>query len=126
MSISSFQVGDHVIAAYKTGEYIGEIVEVSALKAAVKVLAVYRHPTQGDLHNPKQADVAFFHQRRALAFQEIALMPLNTISPYDHNIPDYKESLRQALSNEMEELKHTIRFAQKCLSELEGLEKDYL
>ncbi|MDB5051999.1 MAG: kinaseassociated protein [Bacilli bacterium] len=120
-----FQAGDFVIAAYKTGEYIGEIVEASAIKAAVKVLAVLKHPAQGDLHNPMQANVAFFHQRRALAYQEIALMPLHTISPYGKTIPDYKESLYRALHDEMEELKHAMLFAQKCLNELESLEKDY-
>jgi kinase-associated protein B len=122
-----FQVGDHVAAAYKTGEYIGEIVDVSGMKAAVKVLAVLKHPMQGDLHNPEQANVAFFHQRRALAYQEIALMPFPTISLYDKAIPDYKASLRLALEKEKEALEHSnsILFAQKCLNELNLLAKEY-
>jgi kinase-associated protein B len=120
-----FQVGDHVVAAYKTGEYIGEVVDVSGLKAAVKVLAVTKHPMQGDLHNPEQANVAFFHQRRALAFQEIALMPFPTISLYNKAIPNYEASLRLALDKQKDELQQSILFAQKCLNELDILEKEY-
>jgi kinase-associated protein B len=120
-----YQVGDHVIAAYKTGEYIGEIVDLSGMKAAVKVLAVVKHPTQGDLHNPMQANVAFFHQRRALAHQEIALMPFDTIAAYRQQIPEYKESLRQALEQDKIALHNEVLFAQKCLQELQSLEKEY-
>ncbi len=119
------QIGDHVLAAYKTGEYFGEVVELSTIKAAVKVLGVLKHPTQGDLHNPQQADVAFFHQRRALAYQEIALMPYNSLEIYLKTIPDYTESLKQALEADKQELEHTIRFANKCLVELENLAKEY-
>jgi kinase-associated protein B len=120
-----YLVGENVIAAYKTGEYIGEVVDVSGMKAAVKVLAVVKHPTQGDLHNPNQANVGFFHQRRALANQEIALMPFDTISVYRHAVPEYGESLRRALERDKASLQNEIQFAQKCLQELESLEKDY-
>ncbi|MEX2462309.1 MAG: sporulation phosphorelay system protein KapB [Paenibacillaceae bacterium] len=120
-----YLVGENVIAAYKTGEYIGEVVEVSGKKAAVKVLAVVKHPTQGDLHNPNQAHVGFFHQRRALANQEIALMPFDTISVYKQAVPEYRESLLRALERDKKALHNEILFAQKCLQELEDLEKDY-
>jgi kinase-associated protein B len=120
-----YLVGEHVIAAYKTGEYIGEVVDVSGMKAAVKVLAVVKHPTQGDLHNPNQANVGFFHQRRALANQEIAMMPFDTISVYRQAVPEYAESLRKALEKDKKTLQNAILFAQKCLQELESLEQDY-
>lgn len=59
--MSGFQIGDHVIAEYKTGVYYGEVVEMSStMKAAVRILAVKEHPTQGDLHNPMDPSVAFF------------------------------------------------------------------
>lgn len=120
------QAGDLVRAAYKTGEYIGEIVEqTSPMKAAVKILSVIKHPTQGDLHNPSNPDVPFFHQRRALAHQEIALMPLDTIRPYSGEVPEYKASLHAALHRDMEQLQRTIRFAERCLEELEQLKKEY-
>jgi kinase-associated protein B len=120
-----YLVGEHVIAAYKTGEYIGEVVDVSGMKAAVKVLAVVKHPTQGDLHNPNQANVGFFHQRRALANQEIALMPFDSISVYRQAVPEYGESLRKSLEKDKKSLLNDILFAQKCLQELESLEQDY-
>jgi kinase-associated protein B len=120
-----YLVGEHVIAAYKTGEYIGEVVDVSGMKAAVKVLAVVKHPTQGDLHNPNQANVGFFHQRRALANQEIAMMPFDTISVYRQAVPEYAESLRKALEKDKKTLQNAILFSQKCLQELESLEQDY-
>ncbi|RAV20611.1 sporulation phosphorelay system protein KapB [Paenibacillus contaminans] len=120
-----FAIGNIVRAAYKTGEYIGEIVELGAEKAAVRVLAVLRHPTQGDLHRPNNPDVGFFHQRRALAFQEIALMPYQTIGLYSQQIPDYKESLRKALQADIDALQKTVRFAERSLEELEALKRDY-
>lgn len=121
-----YEPGTRVIASYKTGEYIGEVVEqTSNVKAAVKILAVVKHPTQGDLHTNMDPDVAFFHQRRALAYQEIALMPLNTVRPYSGSVPDYKESLNSALQRETEELQRMIRWAERCLDELELLRGEY-
>lgn len=122
----ALEIGSIVSAEYKTGEYIGEIVEMSsASKAAVKILAVLKHPTQGDLHNPMNPNVAFFHQRRALAHQEIALMPLYTIKPYRGTIPDYTASLQRALQSELEALQQTVQWANRCIEELEQLKKDY-
>ncbi|WP_029191409.1 kinase-associated lipoprotein B [Paenibacillus elgii] len=118
--------GTMVRASYKTGDYIGEVVELSPTgKVAVKIAAVVKHPTQGDLHNPMDPDVAFFHQRRALAYQEIALMPPNTVRPHHGTVPDYRESLRQALVQEREQLKRTVRWAERCLEELDRLEGEY-
>lgn len=122
----SLEIGSIVSAEYKTGEYIGEVVELtSSSKAAVKILAVRKHPTQGDLHNPMDPNVALFHQRRALAFQEIALMPLYTIKPYHGTVPEYKASLEQALLSEIQGLKQTIQWAERCVQELEQLKKEY-
>lgn len=122
----TFQVGDVVSAEYKTGRYAGRIVELTnTRKAAVQILAVLKHPEQGDLHNPMQADVAFFHQRRALAHNEIALMPLPTIEPYSGTVPDYRESLQRAVLHDKRELDNLRRWAERALAELELLEKDY-
>ncbi len=52
-----------------------------------------------------QSQVAFFHQRRALAFKEIALMPVHTVKPYTGEIPDYRKSLKDALEAQMESLR---------------------
>ncbi|WP_135550973.1 sporulation phosphorelay system protein KapB [Paenibacillus cymbidii] len=118
-------IGTIVRAGYKSGEYIGEIVEGGEAKAAVKVLAVLKHPEQGNLHHPGSADVGFFHQRRALAFGEIALMPLHTLAAYSHAVPEYRESLHHALQRQLDELRETIRYAQRAVQELEQLERDY-
>jgi kinase-associated protein B len=121
-----FKVGDKVVASYKTGTYIGEIAEPpSPMKAAVRVLAVVKHPQQGDLHNPMDPDVPFFHQRRALAHREIALMPLNTLRLYDGGVPEYNDSLKEALEADMVSLQRTVRFAERCLQELEQLKSEY-
>lgn len=118
-------VGDLVKASYKSGEYIGEVMELSERKAAVRVLAVLKHPAQGDLHHPRRADVSFFHQRKALAHQEIALMPLPTLLLYTGEVPDYHESLRTALIQELGELTKQLDYATRSLEELKLLEKDY-
>jgi hypothetical protein len=62
--------GDIVTAAYKTGNYIGRLTQIrpDRGKGVVQILAVLRHPVQGDLHQPGQADVPLFHERKALAY----------------------------------------------------------
>ncbi|NOU65037.1 kinase [Paenibacillus sp. LMG 31461] len=122
----SFQIGDRVIAEYKTGVYYGEVVEMSSsMKAAVRILAVKDHPTQGDLHNPMDPSVAFFHQRRALSHQEIALMPIATIRPYAGEVPDYQVSLKRALLAQIDKLSDMEAWARRSLQELDQLNKEY-
>ncbi|NRF93947.1 kinase [Paenibacillus frigoriresistens] len=126
MSMSSFQIGDRVTAEYKTGVYFGEVVEVSSsMKAAVRILAVKEHPTQGDLHNPMDPSVAFFHQRRALSYQEIALMPISTTRPYAGQIPEYQDSLKRALMAQISKLSEMETWARRSLQELDQLQKEY-
>jgi kinase-associated protein B len=126
MQETTLQVGDRVIASYKTGEYAGEIVELrNGGKAAVQVLAVVKHPDQGDLHHPMNPDVPFFHQRRALAYQEIALMPISAMRKYEGIIPDYKLSLLQSIDREMTGLDQTRRWIDKSLQELAALRAEY-
>lgn len=126
MTEGTIKVGDHVTAIYKTGEYIGEVVELtSSSKAAVKILSVVKHPTQGDLHQPMDSSVAFFHQRRALAYQEIALMPLATVRLYHGEVTPYQESLRRAIQAEIAELTNMEQWASRSLQELQQLTKEY-
>ncbi|KMM38519.1 kinase-associated lipoprotein B [Guptibacillus hwajinpoensis] len=122
----SFQPGEIVTAGYKTGRYIGEIVDLKSPKAVVKILAVMKHPTQGDLHNPKELDVPLFHQRKALAEFEKALVPMSAINHYEGEVPDYKASLQEALDTQSAELKHEGgRWAEASLTEIEKLKDDY-
>ncbi|MGE7660500.1 kinase-associated lipoprotein B [Peribacillus sp. NPDC097197] len=126
MSEHEFKVGDKVTAIYKTGKYIGEITDIRPSAYLVKVLAVMKHPMQGDLHNPKQTEVSMFHQRRALAFREQTNVPMNMVRVYDGDIPDYKESLRVSV----EKMSRTLTESQtewnnKSLELLEDLAADY-
>lgn len=124
--MNSFQIGDRVTAEYKTGAYFGEIVEMTnSMKVAVRILAVKEHPTQGDLHNPMDPSVAFFHQRRALSNQEIALMPISTIRPYAGQIPEYQDSLKRALMAQINKLSEMEAWARRSLQELDQLQKEY-
>ncbi|WP_144527632.1 kinase-associated lipoprotein B [Peribacillus simplex] len=126
MSEQDFKIGDKVTAIYKTGKYIGEVTDIRPAAYLVKVLAVLKHPMQGDLHNPKQTEVSMFHQRRALAFREQTNVPKNMVRNFDEEIPEYKASLREAV----EKMKSTLSEAQtewndKSLHLLEDLAADY-
>ncbi|MEH6891381.1 kinase-associated lipoprotein B [Bacillus sp. JJ864] len=122
----TFQIGDIVTGIYKTGKYIGEITNVRPQHYLVKVLAVVKHPMQGDLHNVKQADVPFFHERRALAFREQTNIPQSMVKRYEGDVPDYKESLQTALTEQIMQLQEDdTPFAERSLQMLEQLKHDY-
>lgn len=122
----TLQPGDIVAFTYKTGTYAGEIVEAGSPRAVVKVLAVLKHPDQGDLHNPYDPDVPMFHERRALSYTEKALVPLRDIGPYrGGEVPEYRESLARALEAELAALDRLRRWAERASSQLEGLKRDY-
>jgi kinase-associated protein B len=124
--MSNFQNGDIVTALYKTGKYIGEVTDSRPGVYVVKILAVLKHPRQGDLHNPKDVDVPLFHERKALAFRERANIPEKMVKPYEGEVPDYNESL----STSFNELKAHLEsedstFAQKSLETLESVKREY-
>jgi kinase-associated protein B len=126
LSQDHFKIGDYVTAIYKTGKYIGEITDVRPKSYLVRVLAVEKHPMQGDLHNPKQVDVAMFHQRRALAFREQTNVPKNMVREYKDEVPDYKASLKAAVQKMKETLlSEDTPWSQKSIEMLEELERDY-
>ncbi|MGO4886742.1 kinase-associated lipoprotein B [Anaerobacillus sp. MEB173] len=120
------EIGQVVTGVYKTGKYIGEITLIRPAHYVIRVMAVLKHPQQGDLHNPKQADVPFFHERRALAYREQVNIPKTHIRVFNDPVPDYKESLKIALKNEYTLLeKDESSWAQKSLEMLKALEADY-
>ncbi|WP_285768210.1 kinase-associated lipoprotein B [Peribacillus sp. SI8-4] len=126
MSEQDFQIGDKVTAIYKTGKYIGEVTDIRPAAYLVKVLAVMKHPMQGDLHNPKQTEVSMFHQRRALAFREQTNVPKNMVRIFDGEIPEYKESLREAVAKMKQTLSEAdTEWNEKSLQLLEDLAADY-
>ncbi|WP_035350636.1 kinase-associated lipoprotein B [Fictibacillus gelatini] len=122
----ALEIGQYVTAMYKTGKYIGEIVQIRENKALINILAVLKHPMQGDLHHPKQADVPFFQQRKALAFTEKTWAPIHTVKPYSGEVPDYTSSLKAALETELKKLsEENSEWAKRSIHELEQLKKDY-
>lgn len=124
--MSEFQIGETVTGIYKTGKYIGEITDVRPQHYLVRILAVQKHPMQGDLHNPKEADVGIFHERRALAFREQANIPKQMVKPFEGEVPDYQESLRNAVEKMKSELKAAASpWGERSLEMMASLEKDY-
>src|SRR5690554_8218097 len=95
---NAFKVGQIVTGIYNTGKYVGEVVEDRNERYLIQVLAVLKHPKQGDLHHPNSVDVPLFHERRALAYKEKANIPKVYVKEYIGEIPDYKESLLEALN----------------------------
>ncbi|QXE00781.1 kinase-associated lipoprotein B [Terribacillus sp. DMT04] len=120
-------IGSIVKARYKTGSYVGKVKEERGKFLLVEILAVLKHPQQGDLHNPKQTEDVFFHERRALAHYEKANIPKTAVSRYEEEVLDYADSLRTAL----EQLQQTLHnepasaYQQLALANLASLEKDY-
>jgi kinase-associated protein B len=124
--MSEMQIGEVVTGIYKTGKYIGEITEVRHQHYLVRVLAVVKHPMQGDLHNPKEADVQIFHERKALSYREQANIPKQMVKPFKEEVPDYLESLRQAVDKMKTELtENATSWAEMSLNSIASLEKDY-
>lgn len=124
--MSEIAVSTIVRVLRKTGVYIGEVTEERETHYVVKILAVLKHPMQGDLHNPKQADVPIFHERKALAYREQTVVPKNVVKPYEGEIPEYTASLKEAFDKLKKELEQEdTEFAQKSLRNLEELHKEY-
>lgn len=124
--MAELQIGSTVTGIYKTGKYIGEITDIRPQHYLVRVLGVLKHPMQGDLHSPKDADVLIFHERRALAYREQANIPKQMVKPFEGEVPDYLQSLREAVNKAKQELKENpSEWAKKSLSMYQSLEKDY-
>ena len=125
--LAEHTIGDQVIAHYKTGKYVGEITNIRPNGyIVVKILAVLKHPMQGDLHHPKQTEVDFFHERKALAYREQTNIPSNMVKPYTEELPDYTDSLRHSLEIMKEELhKDGSKWAEMCLDCLSNIEHEY-
>ncbi|MGO4546863.1 sporulation phosphorelay system protein KapB [Paenibacillus sp. 2TAB23] len=121
----SIKVGDHVKAEVRSGHYIGELVEINGPRALVKVLAVLKHPEQGDLHNPYNPDVPMFHERRALSYTEKTTVLLRDVLPYAGSVPEYGASLKAAAEAEVASLDRLHRWAAKALEQMQQLQKEY-
>ncbi|OIU66884.1 kinase-associated lipoprotein B [Rossellomorea aquimaris] len=124
--MQNFEIGDKVTAFYKTGKYIGEVTGERPGAYVVRILAVLKHPRQGDLHNPADIAVPLFHERKALAHREQANMPEKMVKPYDGEIPDYNETLLTAFSDMKKQLETDgSPHALKSLEALAGVQREY-
>ncbi|MCM3629409.1 kinase-associated lipoprotein B [Paenibacillus glycanilyticus] len=112
-------------ADVRSGQYIGEIVEVNGPRAVFKVLAVLKHPEQGDLHHPYNPDVAMFHERRALSYTEKTNVPLRDLKPFEGEVPDYNASLQEAVAAQIAALDRLMRWSARGLELLKELRKEY-
>lgn len=121
----SLKIGDNVRAEIRSGHYLGELVEINGPRALVKVLAVLKHPEQGDLHNPYNPDVPMFHERRALSFTEKTNVLLRDVKRHTGIIPEYNDSLRAAAEAEIASLDRLQRWAAKGLEQMQELLKEY-
>lgn len=121
------EIGQIVRAFKKTGTYIGVITAVNPDHYTVRIMAVLKHPMQGDLHNPRQADVPFFPGRKALAWREQTNVPANMVRPFDGSVPDYKESLLKAVQKLYDELsaKRDDPYCARSLEALRESMQDY-
>ncbi|MCR8659535.1 kinase-associated lipoprotein B [Paenibacillus endoradicis] len=122
---SAYVIGQLVQAKVRTGIYIGEVYEIYSPRLVVKILAVIKHPDQGDLHNPNEPDVAMFHERRALSYTEKTTVLPRDVQPYSGSIPDYKESLLIAAHQQLNQLHKLNQWTGKSLVILKELLQDY-
>lgn len=121
------EIGDIIVTNKKTGKYIGKITALLEDQYTVQILAVLNHPRQGDLHNPLQVDVPFFHERKALAYREQTNVPIRIVKPFEGDIPDYKDSLKAAYFRLKESLEADPEdpYNQLALKALESIAKEY-
>lgn len=123
---NEFNVGDIVTGIYKTGKYIGEITAIKPEHYLVKVKAVLKHPMQGDIHSPKDPNVPFFQERRALAFNEQTNVPKKMVRAFSRDIPEYKASLKEVVDKTKNELEtEGTEWAMRSLENMKVLEMDY-
>ncbi|MBA2175775.1 kinase-associated lipoprotein B [Halobacillus locisalis] len=124
--MEEFNSGDIVKAHYKTGIYVGKVIEDRDRFYLVQILAVEKHPMQGDLHNPGKTENVFFHQRKALSYLEKANIQKEAVHPYEESIPDYTESLKQSVEQLRKKLeRRETEFNVNAKQQLEDLEKQY-
>ncbi|WP_226677136.1 kinase-associated lipoprotein B [Rossellomorea aquimaris] len=124
--MKNIEIGDYVTAFYKTGKYVGEVTGERPGVYVVRILAVLKHPRQGDLHNPKEVDVPLFHERKALAHCERANIPEKTVKPYEGEIPEYNASLIDSYTALKDELEQDASLhAQKSLETLQSIQREY-
>ncbi|MCY1574463.1 kinase-associated lipoprotein B [Staphylococcus pettenkoferi] len=112
--------------AHKTGVYGVSVVEENDNQVLVQVEQVIKHPKQGDLHNPKETEGVFFHERKALSHFEKRYTSPSQLKPFDEELLPYEESLQRALTALEDKLKaRDTEHARLSLEKLDNLKEDY-
>ncbi|NJH99846.1 sporulation phosphorelay system protein KapB [Staphylococcus hyicus] len=112
--------------AHKSGVYGVEVVEETQDQILVKVMQVIKHPKQGDLHSPNEAEGVFFHERKALSLYEKRYTTKRKLKPIDVDPLPYEVSLQRAITQLETKLKtEDTLYNQKSLMCLNELKKDY-
>lgn len=123
--MKTINLGDIVKAHYHSGTYIGEVKEDRGEQFLIEVLAVHKHPLQGDLHNMNETEDVFFHERKALAQHEKMNVKKPAVHLFNDEIPNYKESLRHSVNNYRTKLEKEVTiYHQKALDVLNRLEEE--
>ncbi|API90934.1 MULTISPECIES: kinase-associated lipoprotein B [Virgibacillus] len=124
--MADVDIGEMVKAHYRSGTYIGKVIADKGDRYVVEVLAVKKHPMQGDLHNPHQTEGVFFHERKALAFGEKTNVKKAAVHRFTETVPDYADSLKQAVEEYKQKLsQEDSAYNQAALTCLNRLEKAY-
>src|SRR5699024_481373 len=124
--MTDININDLVETSYNSGRYIGRVIEDRGNFFLIEVLAVTRHPQQGDLHNRGQVEGVAFHERKALAYREKTNARKRTSTKYTGEIPEYSESPKQAVEQMKEQLNEkNTPFNEASLQKLADLEEHF-
>ncbi|MFZ3576793.1 kinase-associated lipoprotein B [Virgibacillus sp. DJP39] len=124
--MAEIKIGQIVRAHYNSGKYIGEVLEDRGERFLIKVLAVQKHPMQGDLHNPGKIDGVFFHERKALAYNEKMNVAKPAVHTFEGELPSYETSLKESVDKLKEKLTYKdTDFNNKALLTLQQLEEKH-
>ncbi|OOV76611.1 MULTISPECIES: sporulation phosphorelay system protein KapB [Mammaliicoccus] len=111
---------------HKTGQYVVEVIEEIGDQLLVKILAVLKHPRQGDLHSPNEVENVFFHERKALSQFEKRYTTAQFLKAYNEEVPNYIESLKSSIYELEEKMKKKNNaYSDQALKCIEQLKKDY-
>src|SRR5690554_1963502 len=95
--MAEVNVGEIVKAHARSGTYVGKVIEDRGDRYLIEILAVLKHPLQGDLHNLNKLEDVFFHERKALAHHEKTNIKKAAVHPYDEKVPEYIPSLKESV-----------------------------
>jgi len=119
-------VGDIVKAHYHSGTYAGKVIEDRGANYLIEVLAVLKHPLQGDLHHYGKVEGVFFHERKALAPHEKMNVKKPAVHRFEGEIPSYAYSLAKSVDEYRTKLStEDNEFNKYALQKLRNLEANY-